>query len=73
MTSSVNKLPPKRGLSSARITLAPFFAAANALESPDGPEPTTRTSQCSYWCSYRSGSGSNDATPNPAAFLMNGS
>ena len=73
VTASVNKLPPNLGLSSANITLAPFFAAAKALESPDGPEPTTNMSQYSYLCSYLSGSGFNGATPRPAALLIIGS
>jgi len=47
VTSSVRREPPKLGLSSANITLAPFLAAARALARPDGPEPTTSTSQCS--------------------------
>ena len=73
VTSSVNKLPPNLGLSSAKITLAPFFAAANALDNPEGPEPTTKISQYSNLCSYLSGSGFNGATPKPAAFLITGS
>ena len=47
VTSSVNKLPPNLGLSSAKITLAPFFAADSALAKPEGPEPAIKTSQCS--------------------------
>ena len=73
VTLSVSKDPPNLALSSARITRAPFFAAAKALEIPEGPEPTTRISQCSYRCSYRSGSGSKGAFPIPAAFLIKGS
>ena len=72
VTSSVNKLPPNLGLSSANITFDPFFAAARALASPDGPEPTTKISQYSNLCSYLSGSGFNGATPKPAAFLIIG-
>ena len=53
-TSLVNKLPPNLGLSSANITLAPFFAAAYALAKPDGPEPVINKSQYSYLCSYLS-------------------
>jgi len=37
----VSKLPPNLGLSSAKITLAPFFAAAKALARPEVPEPAT--------------------------------
>ena len=66
----MSKLPPNLGLSSAKITLAPFFAAAKALANPDGPEPTTSTSQYSNLCSYLSGSGSSGAIPKPSAFLM---
>ena len=47
VTSSFKREPPKCALSSANITLAPFFAAARALAKPEGPEPTTKTSQCS--------------------------
>ena len=73
VTSSLSKLPPNLGLSSAKITRAPFFAAAKALASPEGPEPATKTSQYSYLCSYLSGSGFSEATPKPAAFLIIGS
>jgi len=73
VTSSVSKLPPNLGLSSAKITLAPFFAAAKALANPEGPEPATKTSQYSNLCSYLSGSGFCGATPKPAAFLIIGS
>ena len=45
VTSSVNKLPPNLGLSSAKITLAPFFAAAKALANPEEPEPTRLTTE----------------------------
>ena len=48
VTLSVSKDPPNLDLSSARITRAPFFAADKALAIPEGPEPTTRISQCSY-------------------------
>ena len=54
LTSLVSKLPPNLALSSAKITLAPFFAAAYALAKPDGPEPVTNKSQYSYLCSYLS-------------------
>ena len=37
---------------------------------PDGPEPTTKTSQKSFACSYLSGSGSLEEDPIPAAFLI---
>ena len=73
LTSSVRRVPPYLGLSSASITFAPFFAAAYALASPDGPDPVTKRSQYSNLCSYLSLSFSNDATPSPAAFLINGS
>jgi len=72
VTSSTNKLPPNLGLSSAKITLAPFFAAAKVLANPEGPEPTTKISQCSNLCSYLSGSGFNGAIPSPAALLIIG-
>ena len=72
-TSLVNKLPPNLGLSSANITFAPFLAAAYALARPDGPEPAINKSQYSYLCSYLSLSCFVDATPRPAAFLINGS
>ena len=72
LTSLVNRLPPNLGLSSAKITLAPFLAAAYALAKPDGPEPVINKSQYSYLCSYRSLSCFVDATPKPAAFLING-
>ena len=45
VTSSVNSEPPNLGLSSARITFAPFFAAAYALDKPAGPDPATNKSQ----------------------------
>ena len=48
VTLSVSKDPPNLALSSARMTLAPFFAADRALAIPEGPYPTTRISQCSY-------------------------
>ena len=48
VTLSVSNDPPNRALSSARITRAPFFAADRALAIPEGPDPTTRISQCSY-------------------------
>ena len=48
VTLSVKSEPPNLALSSAKITRAPFFAAANALDIPEGPEPTTKISQCSY-------------------------
>ena len=54
LTSLVNTLPPNLGLSSANITLAPFFAAAYALAKPDGPEPVINKSQYSYLFSYLS-------------------
>ena len=73
LASLVNKLPPNLALSSARITLAPFFAAEYALARPEGPEPVINKSQYSYLCSYLSLSCFLDATPNPAAFLINGS
>ena len=73
LTSSVNRVPPYLGLSSARITFAPFFAAAYALANPEGPEPVTNRSQYSNLCSYRSLSFSKEATPNPAALRINGS
>jgi hypothetical protein len=57
VTSSLSKLPPNLGLSSAKITFAPFFAEARALDKPDGPEPAIKTSQYSNLCSYLSGSG----------------
>ena len=47
LTSLVNKLPPNLDLSSAKITLAPFFAAAYALAKPEGPEPVINRSQYS--------------------------
>ena len=72
-TSLVSKLPPNLGLSSAKITFAPFFAAEYALASPDGPDPVINKSQYSYLCSYLSLSGSCETTPKPAAFLINGS
>ena len=34
VTSSVKSDPPNLGLSSAKITFAPFFAAAYALDNP---------------------------------------
>ncbi len=73
MTLSVNSDPPNLGLSSAKITFAPFFAAAYALAKPAGPDPVTNKSQYSYLCSYLSLSFSTEATPKPAAFLMKGS
>ena len=73
VTSSVNNDPPNLGLSSARITFAPFLAAAYALDKPAGPDPVTNKSQYSYLCSYLSLSFSSEAIPKPAAFLMNGS
>ena len=73
MTSSVNKLPPNLGLSSAKITRAPFLAADKALDKPEGPEPATKTSQYSYLCSYLSGSGRRETAPKPAVFLIMGS
>ena len=69
-TSLVNKLPPNLALSSAKITLAPFFAAAYALANPEGPDPVTNRSQYSYLCSYLSLSCLIDAVPKPAAFLI---
>ena len=51
LDSSVSKLPPNLDLSSAKITLAPFFAAAYALANPDGPDPAINRSQYSYLCS----------------------
>ena len=54
LTSLVNKVPPNLDLSSAKITLAPFFAAAYALANPDGPDPAINKSQYSYLCSYLS-------------------
>ena len=73
VTSSVKSDPPNLGLSSAKITFAPFFAAAYALDNPAGPDPVTNKSQYSYLCSYLSLSFSFDATPKPAAFLIKGS
>ena len=73
LTSLVNKVPPNLDLSSAKITLAPFFAAAYALANPDGPDPAINKSQYSYLCSYLSLSCFIDATPSPAAFLIKGS
>ena len=73
LTSLVKRVPPNLDLSSAKITLAPFLAAAYALASPDGPDPATIKSQYSYLCSYLSLSCFVDATPSPAAFLINGS
>ena len=73
VTSSVNSDPPNLDLSSAIITLAPFFAAAYALDRPAGPDPATSKSQYSYLCSYLSLSLSVEAIPKPAAFLINGS
>ena len=72
-TSLVNKVPPCLALSSAKITRAPFFAAAYALAKPEGPEPAINKSQYSYLCSYLSLSCLIDATPRPAAFLIKGS
>ena len=66
-------MPPNLGLSSANMTLAPFLAAAYALAKPAGPDPATSKSQYSYLCSYLSLSFEIEATPKPAAFLMNGS
>ena len=51
-TSLVNSVPPNLDLSSAKITLAPFFAEAYALANPEGPEPVINKSQYSYLCSY---------------------
>ena len=73
VTSSVKSEPPNIGLSSTNITLAPLFAAENALANPAGPDPVTNKSQYSYLCSYLSLSFSIEATPRPAAFLINGS
>ena len=73
LTSSVKSVPPNLGLSSAKITFAPFFAAAYALANPEGPDPVTNKSQYSNLCSYLSLSFSIEATPKPAAFLMKGS
>ena len=73
LTSLVNKDPPNLGLSSAKITLAPFFAAAYAPANPEGPEPAINKSQYSYLCSYLSLSCLVEATPKPAAFLIKGS
>ena len=73
LTSLVNNVPPYLALSSAKITLAPFFAAAYALAKPDGPDPAINYAQYSYLCSYRALSCLVEATPRPAAFLINGS
>ena len=69
----MRSVPPNLALSSAKITCAPFFAAAYALAKPDGPEPAINKSQYSYLCSYLSLSCLIDATPRPAAFLIKGS
>ena len=73
LTSSIKSDPPNLCLSSAKITLAPLFAAAYALARPAGPDPVTNKSQYSNLCSYLSVSFLVDAIPNPAAFLINGS
>ena len=67
-TSLVRSVPPNLALSSANITLAPFFAAAYALAKPDGPEPAINKSQYSYLCSYLSLSCLVDATPSLLLF-----
>ena len=73
LASLVKRVPPNLGLSSAKITFAPFLAAAYALAKPEGPDPAINKSQYSYLCSYLSVSCLIDAEPKPAAFLMNGS
>jgi len=49
------------------------LAAEYALANPDGPDPAINKSQYSYLCSYLSLSCFVEATPKPAAFLINGS